>query len=146
MIFNVFGQKRIFISFDYDNDKHYRYLLSAWAKNSNFGIDFYDHTPSEIQSDDFGSIKRVLSRKIGEASHTLVIIGKHANAYHPRRAKIGDQNWQWWEIRKSLELRRGIIAVKLNQSNPTPDLLYNKGTTWAYSFTEPAIKKAIENA
>jgi len=43
MIFNVFGQKRIFISFDYDNDKHYRYLLSAWAKNSNFSIDFYDH-------------------------------------------------------------------------------------------------------
>jgi len=146
MLLNAFFRKRIFISFDYDNDKHYRYLLSAWAKNSKFDIDFYDHTPGEIQSSNVGAIKRVLSRKINNATHTLVIIGKHANSRPPLWRQIGERNWQWWEIRKSIELRRGLIAVKLNQSNPTPDPLYNQGTTWSYSFAEQAIKKAIESA
>jgi hypothetical protein len=34
--------KRIFVSFDYDNDRHYKNLLLAWDKNKEFDFEFYD--------------------------------------------------------------------------------------------------------
>ncbi|MFH1601882.1 MAG: TIR domain-containing protein [Candidatus Shapirobacteria bacterium] len=122
-------KKRIFISFDYDHDKNYRYLLAALAKNPRSDIEFDDLTPEEIQSYDIGRIKAVLTRKIRQATHTLVIIGKHANSYHPDRDEIGDRNWQWWEINKSDEERKGFIAVKIDSSNDSPEPLYGKGAT-----------------
>jgi hypothetical protein len=71
---------RVFISFDYTNDKRYRYLLQALAENPRFDIEFDDYTPSEIQSQDIGRIKAVLTRKIRESTHTLVVIGQYANS------------------------------------------------------------------
>ena len=87
-------KKRVFISFDYDHDKNYRYLLTALAKNPRSDIEFDDLTPEEIQSYDIGRIKAVLTSKIKQATHTLVIIGKYANSYHPDRDEIGERNWQ----------------------------------------------------
>src|SRR4051794_20423574 len=89
--------KRIFISFDYEHDRHYRYLLAALAKNPWFVLEFDDATPGEIQSTDIGRIKAALTQKIRDATHTLVVIGDYANSFHPDRAKIGERNWQWWE-------------------------------------------------
>lgn len=139
-------KKQIFISFDYDHDRNYRYLLKALAANPRSDIEFDDLTPEEIQSYDISRIKAVLTRKIKEATHTLVIIGEHANSYHPDRNEIGERNWQWWEINKSYEKGIGFIAVKIDKSNPTPDPLYNKNATWALSFTVDAIVSAIDKA
>jgi len=36
------AKKKIFISYDYDNDKHYKNLLVAWDKNNLFDFSFYD--------------------------------------------------------------------------------------------------------
>jgi len=138
--------KRIFISFDYEHDKNYRYLLTALAKNPRFDIEFTDVTPEEIQSYDIGRIKAVLTKKIKEATHTLVIVGKYANSYHPDRDEIGERNWQWWEINKSDEEGKGFIAVKIESSNEPPEPLYGKGATWANSFTIDAIVNAIDRA
>lgn len=138
--------KRIFISFDYEHDKNYRYLLTALAKNPRSDIEFTDVTPEEIQSYDVGRIKAVLTKKIREATHTLVIIGKYANSYHPDSDEIGERNWQWWEINKSDEEGKGFIAVKIESSNKPPDPLYGKGATWANSFTVDAIVNAIDRA
>lgn len=138
--------KRIFISFDYEHDKNYRYLLTALAKNPRSDIEFTDVTPEEIQSYDVGRIKAVLTKKIKEATHTLVIVGKHANSYHPDRNEIDERNWQWWEINKSDEEGKGFIAVKIESSNESPDPLYGKGATWANSFTVDAIVNAIDRA
>ena len=138
--------KRIFISFDYEHDKNYRYLLTALAKNPRFDIEFTDVTPEEIQSYDVGRIKAVLTKKIKEATHTLVIVGKYANSYHPDRDEIGERNWQWWEINKSDEEGKGFIAVKIESSNEPPEPLYGKGATWANSFTIDAIVNAIDRA
>ena len=138
--------KRIFISFDYEHDKNYRYLLTALAKNPRFDIEFTDVTPEEIQSYDIGRIKAVLTKKIKEATHTLVIVGKYANSYHPDRDEIGERNWQWWEINKSDEEGKGFIAVKIESSNEPPEPLYGKGATWANSFTVDAIVNAIDGA
>lgn len=95
------AKKRIFISFDYDHDRNYRYLLTALAANPRSDIDFADCTPEEIQSYDISRIKAVLTGKIREATHVLVIIGKQANSDHPDRQEIGERNWQWWEIKKA---------------------------------------------
>jgi len=139
-------KKRIFISFDYEHDKNYRYLLTALAKNPRSDIEFTDVTPEEIQSYDVGRIKAVLTKKIKEATHTLVIVGKYANSYHPDRDEIGERNWQWWEINKSDEESKGFIAVKIESSNEPPEPLYGKGATWANSFTVDSIVNAIDKA
>lgn len=139
-------KKRIFISFDYTHDKNYRYLLTALAKNPRSDIEFDDVTPEEIQSYDIGQIKAVLTKKIKEATHTLVIIGKHANSYHSDKEEIGDRNWQWWEINKSDEEGKGFIAVKIESSNESPEPLYGKNATWAHSFTVDSIVNAIDKA
>jgi len=140
------SKKRIFISFDYDNDKNYRYLLTALAKNPRSDIEFDDCTPEEIQSYDISRIKAVLTSKIHEATHILVIIGEHANSYHSDRQEIGERNWQWWEIKKGIEEDKSFIAVKIDPSNSTPDPLYGIDASWAMSYTVDSILKAIDNA
>lgn len=136
--------KKVFISFDYDHDRRYRYLLSALKENSGSKIDFEDLTPSEIDSYDVARIKAALTRRIKASGYTLVIIGKHANSYHPDRAKIGTRNWQWWEIEKSKEEGNKFIAVKIERSNATPEPLKGVGAKWAHSFNVDAILKAIK--
>ncbi len=140
------AKKRIFISFDYEHDRNYRYLLKALSENPRSDIDFDDCTPEEIQSLNIPSIKAVLTRKIREATHTLVVVGKHANSYHSDRYEIGCRNWQWWEINKSEEEGKGFIAVKIDRTDPPPDPLYGKGAEWAMSFTVKAIHEAIRRA
>lgn len=66
--------KKVFISFDYDNDRRYRYLLKALINNPSSDIEFEDLTPEEIQSYDIGRIKAALTRRIRKSTHTLVII------------------------------------------------------------------------
>jgi hypothetical protein len=65
---------------------------------------------------------------------------------HPDRARIGTQNWQWWEIEKSKELKKRLIAVKIERANPVPTPLLNSNATWAHSFNVPAIVQAIADA
>ena len=36
--------------FDYDNDKHYRFLLSAWDANTGLDFRFEDHSTPYINS------------------------------------------------------------------------------------------------
>ncbi|MBA2134156.1 TIR domain-containing protein [Capillibacterium thermochitinicola] len=139
-------KKKVFISFDYDNDRHYRYLLKALIDNPRSDIDFEDLTPEEIQSYDIGRIKAVLTTRIRNSTHTLVIIGKHANSYHPDWTEIGTRNWQWWEIEKSAEEGNKFIAVKIDPSYDAPEPLYRKGATWAHSFKVDSIFKAINEA
>ena len=139
-------KKKVFISFNYDDDKDYRNLLSALNANTGSEIEFEDYTPSEIDSSDVGRVKGVLTTKIRNADYSLVVIGSGANSYHPDRAKIGTRNWQWWEIEKAAEEDHKFIAVKINSSNEAPDPLYGKGATWAYSFKVDSIVKAINDA
>ena len=140
------AKERIFISFDYDNDRNYRYLLTALSQNPRSDIGFVDVTPGEIQSSDVARIKAVLTRKIRAATHTLVIVGEHANKRHPDHLQIGDRNWQWWEIEKSAEEDNSFIAVKIDRSNTSPDPLLGKNAKWALSYTVDSIYNAIEEA
>ena len=136
----------VFVSFDYDADKHYKYLLEAWNNNPKFKFVFEDGTPQEIDSNNVGRIKAALALKIKDATHTLVIVGKNANDMHRKSSLIGYRNWINFEVAKSVELGKRIAAVKLDRSYTSPNELTSARASWAYSFTESNIIKALEDA
>ena len=140
------AKKKVCVSFDYENDRHYKNLLKAWDANSDFDFSFNDVTPTEINSNNYSRVKAVITQKIDSATYLLVLVGKHANDTHPRKSEIGCKNWLNWEIKKAKELNKKIIGVKLDRSYTAPDELYGSGVSWALSFSQESIIKAINNA
>lgn len=128
------AKRKVFISFDYDNDRHYKNLLVAWDKNKHFDFAFYDGSvTARVNSTSAGPIRRVISRRIAECPRFLCIVGEETSS----------SGWVEWEIDKAVELRRKLVAVKTSRSNTTPLKLYGVGAKWALSFTFDAIKKAL---
>lgn len=138
------AKKKVFISFDYEKDKIYYYLMKAWDANSNFKFVFSDYTSKEIDSDDVAAVKRALSRKIGEATYTLVIIGKDANKKHKDSEAIGYTNWQNYEVAKSVECKNKMIGVKIESTYSAPIEMLGIGASWASSFTQEKIIAALD--
>ena len=60
------AKPKIFVSFDFENDRNYKYNLNMWNSNSSFEFTCNDTSPSEIQSWNIPTVKGVLSRKINE--------------------------------------------------------------------------------
>ena len=137
--------KKVFVSFDYDNDRNYYYLLKGWDANKRFEFSFSDYTSKEIKSDNIIVVKQKLSQKINQADITLVIIGKHSNDLHEDSKLIGYRNWQNYEIAKSVEHGNKLVAVKIDRSYDSPEELLGQGASFAMSFTEQSITKALEN-
>ena len=71
-------RKRIITSFDFEHDRHYAYLMTALAKNPLFDIDFEGRTAREIRTTDISRVKAGLTRRIKEATHTVVVVGAHS--------------------------------------------------------------------
>lgn len=140
------AKKKVFVSFDYDNDKHYKALLKAWDANPKFDFYFSDLSSNEINSSSVSVVKQVLSRKINEANYTLVLVGKEANKQHKDYKDIGYKNWLNYEVAKSKEHKNKLVGVKLSSTNTSPDELLNSRAKWAMSFTEGSIIKALEEA
>lgn len=131
------SKKNIFISYDYDNDKNYKNLLLAWDANKEFDFGFTDHSADvSIDSDDAAAIKRAISAKINNATIFLCLVGKNTHK----------SKWVAWEIAKAVELKKKLVAVKIESTNTTPPGLLNVGAKWAMSFTFESIKKAIDGA
>lgn len=128
------ADKKIFVSYDYDNDKHYRYLLSAWDANKSFEFTFEDHSTPAINSEDAGRIKAAISAKLKNADCLLVIVGE----------ETATCDWVIWEIEKALELELGLIGVKIYDEHSSPSALLGVGASWAMSFTESAIVSAAD--
>ena len=130
--------RKIFISYDYDNDSHYKNLLIAWSANPDFA-DFYINDQSvtdPVDSDRSGPIRRAISVKINAATGLICIVGE----------MTAESPWVKWEIEKAVDLGKRIIAVKISKDFTTPSALYNVGATWALSFKFDAIKAAIDEA
>lgn len=136
----------VFVSFDYDNDRYYKFLLEAWHANPRFRFTFQDGTPSEINSTNVGRVKAAITTKIQAATHTLVIVGEYANTPHRHRALIGHRNWINFEIAQSKAAYNRIVAVKLDRSYESPHELVGANATWAMAFTEEAIVRALSEA
>lgn len=140
------AKKKVFVSFDYENDRHYKNLLSAWDANSNFEFYFNDHSSGEVQTNDISKVKAALTTKINQATHTIVIVGKYANTQHKDHKEIGYKNWINFETAKSKLNSNKLVGIKLDSTNTSPDELLNSGAKWAMSFTKEAIIKALEEA
>ena len=139
-------KKSVFVSFDYENDRHYKFLLQAWDANDQFDFVFEDASSEEITSDNIDRIKAALTAKIRAADYTLVIIGQEANKLHPDHQLIGFRNWINFEVSRSVDSNNRMVAVKLRQDFDSPDELFNVNASWAYSFSEETIITAINNA
>ena len=137
------NKPKIFVSFDFENDRYYKYTLNMWNVNSNFEFTCNDTSPSEIQSWNIPTIKGVLSRKINEATYVVVIVGAEANKLHKDREHIGYRNWQNFEVAKAKELGKKLIAVQLNSLYEYPEELKYSGAKRIYSFNYADIVKAI---
>lgn len=136
----------VFISFDYENDRKYKFLLEAWHAHPRFQFVFQDETPREIDSNNVGRVKAALTTKINNATHTLVIIGQYANTPHPKRTLIGFRNWINFEVAQSKANRNKIVAIKLDRTYESPEELNGANAAWAMAFTEEAIMKALQAA
>lgn len=127
----------LFISYDYDNDKHYKNLLVAWDSNDMFDFEFYDHSVDvSVNSEDASYIKRVIKEKISQCTHFLCIIGEYT----------WKSDWVEWEIEKAVELRKKIVAVKIDNNYTSPSAIKGVGASWARSFTFSAISDAVNDA
>jgi hypothetical protein len=130
------AKKSVFISYDYDNDKHYKNLLVAWDANKDFDFSFYDASVDvSVDSNDAAAIKRVISSRIGIATYFLCIVGE----------KTHKSDWISWEISKAVELKKKKVAVKTAKDNTSPTGLYGVGAKWALSFTFESIKNALND-
>ncbi len=137
-------EKPVFVSFDYENDGQCKNLLEAWHANNKFRFVFQDESSGELDSINVGRVKAVLSKKIAAASHTLVIVGEHANDPHPESELIGYRNWLNFEIAQSKLARNKLVAVKLNPDYEAPEELVGARASWVRSFNEVDIVQALE--
>jgi hypothetical protein len=134
---------KLFVSFDYENDVHYKRLLEAWAANSRFHLVFQDLTPHEVQTERVDRVKAVLTSKVKDSTHTLVIIGQYANQLHADRGLIGCRNWINYEIQQSRLYGKKIIGVRVRPSYVLPELILGSGGKHVEGFTQAGIMKAL---
>ncbi len=106
---------KIFVSFDFDNDRQYKYTLNMWNGNDNIDFSFNDGSTQEIQSWNISRIKAAITAKINQSDAILVLVGKYADTRHKDSALIEYSNWQYFEIAQAKAAGKKIIAVKLDK-------------------------------
>ncbi|MDQ3109574.1 MAG: TIR domain-containing protein [Bacteroidota bacterium] len=128
------ARRKVFISYHFERDRHYKNLLLAWDSNGNFDFHMRDYSADiSIGSTEASVIKRAISTKINKGNYFIVIVGKSTHKCQ----------WVKWEIAKAKELNKKIIAVKIDRRIPAPDELYRSGVSWAYTFRLNSISNAI---
>lgn len=129
------NKKRVFISYDYDADRAYKNLLLAWDANKRFEFYINDQsTDVSIDSTNAGVIRQVISRKIGESSVFLCLVGR----------KTYQSKWVNWEITKALELKKQIVVVKTEVGNIIPTELRAANFRQADSFTYDSVSRVLD--
>lgn len=140
------AKKKVFVSFDYTNDKHYKFLLDAWDANKNIDFVFNDCSSDEINTNSVSKVKENLTKRINNTTYTLVIIGAEANKQHKDHKEIGYKNWINFEVARSKANNNKLVAVKIDKTYESPDEILGAGAKWAMSFTQDAIIKALNEA
>lgn len=139
------AKKKVFVSFDYDHDRNYKYLLQAWDANPNFDFVFKDQTPGEINTNNIGRIKAALTLKINDATHTLFIVGAYANQQHKDHRLIGFINWINFEAYQSIQSSNHLAVVKLKESFSVPQELKVK-YWWIAGFSERNVIEVLNDS
>ncbi len=98
-----------FLSFDYDDIDEVN-LLRAHAKNDKSEIEFIDRSVKDsINSERAEYIKQKITERIQQCSQTVVYITDTTHS----------SGWVKWEVEKSLELGKNVIAVHKGDAPPS---------------------------
>ena len=126
---------KVFIGYDYDNDKAVKDRLLRWDANREFDFSSYDQSFGvAVDSPGAAAIKQDLTARIGDASYFLYIVGKESYR----------SDWAAWEVRKAVELKKKLVAVKTDSINNSPSVLQRVGASWSTMFNFDSIKQAID--
>ncbi|EHO4924063.1 TIR domain-containing protein [Salmonella enterica subsp. enterica serovar Corvallis] len=109
------GKRNVFISFATEDMDEVN-LLRAQAKNEKNDIEFNDHSVREpYDSEQAEYIKRKISERIARTSVTVVYLSENT----------AQSKWVTWEVERSLELGKKVIAVHAGAkfSGTTPSWL-----------------------
>ena len=125
---------KVFIGYDYDNDKAARDRLLKWDVNKEFDFSSYDQSFGvAVDSPGAAAIKQDLAARIGGANYFLYIVGKESYR----------SGWVAWEVRKAVELKKKLVAAKTDSINNSPASLQGVGASWSTMFNFDSIKKAM---
>jgi len=103
------ARRNTFLSFDYDDIEEVN-LLRAHAKNEKSEIEFIDRSVKDpINSERAEYIKSKITERIKQCSQTVVYITN----------KTQSSGWVKWEVEKSIELGKGVIAVHKGDKPPS---------------------------
>jgi hypothetical protein len=128
------AKRRVFIGYDYDNDKAAKDRLLGWDADREFDFTSYDQSFGvAVDSPGAAAIKQDLAARIGDASYFLYIVGKESYR----------SGWVAWEVRKAVELKKKLVAAKTDSINNSPASLQGVGASWSTMFNFDSIKKAM---
>lgn len=102
------GKRNVFISFS-SEDLDEVNLLRGQAKNENSNIEFNDWSLKEpFDSEKADYIKRGIRERIRQSSVTVIYVSD----------KTADSKWVDWEIRESLAMGKGVVAMHKGNTPP----------------------------
>jgi len=128
------AKNKVFIGYDYDNDKAAKDRLLEWDVNEEYDFSSYDRSfDVAVDSTEAAVVKQGLAARIGDSSLFLCIVGKETY----RSA------WMAWEIRKAVELKKKLVAAKTDSTNNSPTAMQGVGASWSTMFNFDSIKKAM---
>lgn len=128
------AKNKVFIGYDYDNDKTAKDRLLGWDTEKEYDFSSYDRSfDVAVDSEDAAVLKQDLAARIGDSGIFLCIVGEET--YH--------NAWIEWEIRKAIELKKKLVAAKIDSTNNSPAAIQGVGASWSTMFSFDAVKKAM---
>ena len=130
------GKRNVFISFSSDDQDEVN-LLRGQAKNENSNIEFNDWSLREpFDSEKANYIKQGIRERIRQSSVTVVYISD----------KTADSKWVDWEIRESLAMGKGVVAMHKGDTPPgrLPKAITDNNIS-VVPWNQERLSKAIEN-
>jgi len=128
------AKNKVFIGYDFDNDKASKDRLLGWDVDKEFDFASYDRAfDVAVDSAEAAAFKQDLAARLGDSSYFLCIVGKET--YH--------SGWMAWEIRKAVELKKKLVAAKTDSTNNSPTAMQGVGASWSTTFNFDSIKKAM---
>ena len=135
------GKKRnVFISFSSDDLDEVN-LLRGQAKNENSDIEFNDYSlKAPFNSENADYIKRRIRERIRQSSVTVVYVSDNT----------ADSEWVDWEIRESLAMGKGVLAMHKGDTQPKrlPKAIIENNIEvlpWKQQRINEAIQEQAEN-
>jgi len=131
------GRRNVFISFVMEDQNEVN-LLRGQAKNENSNLEFNDWSltaPFDSSRADY--IKQGIRERISKSSVTLVYLSRNT----------AKSKWVDWEIRESLRLGRGVVAVYKGDEPPKVlprAVVENASKVKLTSWKQERIADAIE--